>query len=80
MTLLLVHVGFVRRTTKPLSVGTRVMVPFVFKIESKWKVPPFKTTTLHQPFNYGQQVPLTVRTKARGNPTRPESRQKGEQS
>lgn len=72
----------VRRKTKPLSNGTRVYKITITRkqvyihlstcpVRLEMKGPPFKTTTLHRPFNYGQ---------ASASRTRPESRQKGERS
>ena len=49
-------------------------------VRIKMEGPPFKTTTLHRPFDYGQRAPLVVRTKANTSRTRPESQQKGEWS
>ena len=72
----------VRRKTKPLSNGTRVYKITITRkqvythlstcpVTLEMKGPPFKSTTLHRPFSYGQ---------ASASRTRPESRQKGERS
>jgi len=80
-----------RRISKPFSVGTWVCKITVTRkqvyihwsacpVRIKLEGPPFKTTTLHQSFNYGQQAPGGVRTKASASRARSKSRQKGEQS